>query len=138
MAKTVTFNAKDVLGKDFTIVDTNKNIKLVSKGMRNLLEAIDKYETKQQEANKPVTVMDYIDIISENVITETGKLLGLTKADTAKLEDMSYSDVFEFYSKVVDKFLAMKVPDPTDIQQGIEAMNKAAAEEQDPKSKEDK
>ena len=138
MAKTVTFDAKEVLGKEYTVIDSNKNIKIVSKGMRNLLEAIDNYETKQAKEEKPVTVMDYVEIIDENVIAETGKLLGLTKTETAKLEDMSYSDVFKFYSKVVNDFLAMKVPDPTDIQNGIKAMNEVANEEKDPKSKEDK
>ncbi len=138
MAKTVTFDAKEVLGKEYTVIDSNKNIKIVSKGMRNLLEAIDNYETKQAKEEKPVTVMDYVEIIDENVIAETGKLLGLTKTETAKLEDMSYSDVFKFYSKVVNDFLAMKVPNPTDIQNGIKAMNEVANEEKDPKSKEDK
>ena len=138
MAKTVTFDAKEVLGKEYTVIDSNKNIKIVSKGMRNLLEAIDNYENKQAKEEKPVTVIDYVEIIDENVIAETGKLLGLTKTETAKLEDMSYSDVFKFYSKVVNDFLAMKVPDPTDIQNGIKAMNEVANEEKDPKSKEDK
>ena len=137
MAKTVTFKAKDVLGKDFTIIDSNKNIKLVSKEMRELLENIDKYETKQTKDKKPVTVMDYQDIISARVIKGTGKLLSLTKEDTDKLEDMSYSDVFKFYADVADKFLAMKIPDPTDIVEGLQAMNDAA-EEKDPKSSEDK
>lgn len=137
MAKTVTFKAKDVLGKDFTIIDSNKNIKLVSKEMRELLENIDKYETKQAKDKKPVTVMDYQDIISDRVIKGTGKLLSLTKEDTDKLEDMSYSDVFKFYADVADKFLAMKIPDPTDIVEGLQAMNDAA-EEKDPKSSEDK
>ena len=137
MAKTVTFKAKDVLGKDFTIIDSNKNIKLVSKEMRELLENIDKYETKQTKDKKPVTVMDYQDIISDRVIKGTGKLLSLTKEDTDKLEDMSYSDVFKFYADVADKFLAMKIPDPTDIVEGLQAMNDAA-EEKDPKSSEDK
>lgn len=137
MAKTVTFKAKDVLGKDFTIIDSNKNIKLVSKEMRELLENIDKYETKQAKDKKPVTVMDYQDIISDRVIKGTGKLLSLTKEDTDKLEDMSYSDVFKFYADVADKFLAMKIPDPTDIVEGLQAMNDVA-EEKDPKSSEDK
>ena len=137
MAKTVTFKAKDVLGKDFTIIDSNKNIKLVSKEMRELLENIDKYETKQAKDKKPVTVMDYQDIISDRVIKGTGKLLSLTREDTDKLEDMSYSDVFKFYADVADKFLAMKIPDPTDIVEGLQAMNDAA-EEKDPKSSEDK
>lgn len=137
MAKTVTFHAKDVLGKDFTVIDSNKNIKLVSKGMRNLLDDIDKYETKHAKENKPVTVMDYIDLTNGRVITETGKLLGLNKADTEKLEDMSYSDVYEFYSNVADKFLDMKVPNAKYFQSGIDAMNNAAlGEDKDPKSKE--
>lgn len=139
MAKTVTFKAKDVLGKDFTVIDSNKNIKIVSKGMRALLDDIDKYETNQTKENKPVTVMDYTDLTNDRVIEETGKLLGLSKEDTKKLEDMSYSDVYNFYSDVVNKFLDMQVPTSKDYQSSIDAMNEAALKATtDPKSKEDK
>lgn len=138
MAKVVSFSAKETLGKDFKIIDTLENMHLVNQNMRDMFEAIDKYETKQAKDKQPVTVMDYQDIISKYVIKGVASLLGLTKEDAKKLDTMSYSDVFGFYSNVANKFLSMEVPDPTAIRQGIEDMNKAAEEQsKDPKSNAD-
>ena len=75
MAKAVTFKAQDVLGKDFTIVDTFSNIKKIDAGMENIFSAIDKVD-KEKDDN--ATFMQYNDAISEQVIIETGKLLDLT------------------------------------------------------------
>lgn len=81
MAKAVTFKAQDVLGKDFTIVDTFSNIKKIDAGMENIFSAIDKVD---KEKGDKATFMQYNDAISEQVIIETGKLLDLTKTDTKK------------------------------------------------------
>ena len=116
MAKAVTFKAQDVLGKDFTIVDTFSNIKKIDAGMENIFSAIDKVD---KEKGDNATFMQYNDAISEQVIIETGKLLDLTKTDTKKLESMPYSDVFAFYSEAVDKFLGMEVPSVQKMQQRI-------------------
>lgn len=131
MAKTVVFKGKDTFGKDFTIVDTFNNVKLLNKGMRRIIDAIDDYEEKQAKAKKNVTLMDYQDIISSLVIEETGKLLGLGKEDTKKLENVSYSEVFKFYSQASNDFLDMQVPDVTDIKKALTAGN--ATNEEDPK-----
>lgn len=131
MAKTVVFKGKDTFGKDFTIVDTFNNVKLLNKGMRRILDAIDDYEEKQAKTKKNVTLMDYQDIISSLVIEETGKLLGLGKEDTKKLENVSYSEVFKFYSQASNDFLDMQVPDVTDIKKALTAGN--ATNEEDPK-----
>lgn len=131
MAKTVVFKGKDTFGKDFTIVDTFNNVKLLNKGMRRILDAIDDYEEKQAKAKKNVTLMDYQDIISGLVIEETGKLLGLGKEDTKKLENVSYSEVFKFYSQASNDFLDMQVPDVSDIKKALTAGN--ATNEEDPK-----
>lgn len=132
MAKTVVFKGKEAFGKDFAIVDTFNNVKLLNKGMRRILDAIDAYEEKQAKAKKNVTLMDYQDIISGLVIEETGKLLGLSKEDTKKLENVSYSEVFKFYSKATNDFLDMQVPDVTDIKGALTAGN-ASDNEEDPK-----
>lgn len=116
MAKAVTFKAQDVLGKDFTIVDTFSNIKKIDAGMENIFSAIDKVD---EEKGDNATFMQYNDAISEQVIIETGKLLDLNKTDTKKLESMPYSDVFAFYSEAVDKFLGMEVPSVQKMQQRI-------------------
>ncbi|VTZ91478.1 hypothetical protein [Limosilactobacillus mucosae] len=141
MAKAVTFKAQDVLGKDFTIVDTFSNIKKIDAGMENIFSAIDKVD---KEKGDNATFMQYNDAISEQVIIETGKLLDLTKTDTKKLESMPYSDVFAFYSEAVDKFLGMEVPSVQKMQQRIkkvtEQIDQPEEEEnkgEDPKSSEE-
>lgn len=141
MAKAVTFKAQDVLGKDFTIVDTFSNIKKIDAGMENIFSAIDKVD---KEKGDNATFMQYNDAISEQVIIETGKLLDLTKTDTKKLESMPYSDVFAFYSETVDKFLGMEVPSVQKMQQRIkevtEQIDQPEEEEnkgEDPKSSEE-
>lgn len=130
MAKAVTFKAQDVLGKDFTIVDTFSNIKKIDAGMENIFNAIDKVD---KEKGDNATFMQYNDAISEQVIIETGKLLDLTKTDTKKLESMPYSDVFAFYSDAVDKFLGMEVPSVQKMQKRL----KKAAEQFDQPEKEE-
>lgn len=141
MAKAVTFKAQDVLGKDFTVVDTFSNIKKIDAGMENIFNAIDKVD---KEKGDNATFMQYNDAISEQVIIETGKLLDLTKTDTKKLESMPYSDVFAFYSEAVDKFLGMEVPSVQKMQQRIkkvtEKIDQPEEEEnkgEDPKSSEE-
>lgn len=130
MAKAVTFKAQDVLGKDFTIVDTFSNIKKIDAGMENIFSAIDEVD---KEKGDDATFMQYNDAISEQVIIETGKLLDLTKTDTKKLESMPYSDVFAFYSEAVDKFLGMEVPSVQKMQKRL----KKAAEQFDQPEKEE-
>lgn len=136
MSKVVKFDAKNMLGKDFEVIDSFKNVKKVNAGVRGIFEAIDEYETKQTKAHKPVTMMDYQDIVASRVIENTGALLGLSKEDTAKLEDMSYSDVFKFYSKVANGFLDMDIPDPSAIKSVIQGGSET--EKKDPKSSEGK
>lgn len=141
MAKAVTFKAQDMLGKDFTIVDTFSNIKKIDAGMENIFSAIDKVD---KEKGDKATFMQYNDAISEQVIIETGKLLDLTKTDTKKLESMPYSDVFSFYSEAVDKFLGMEVPSVQKMQKhlkkAVEQFDEPEKEEtkaEDPKSSEE-
>lgn len=136
MSKVVKFDAKNMLGKDFEVIDSFKNVKKVNAGVRGIFEAIDEYETKQTKAHKPVTMMDYQDIVASRVIENTGALLGLSKEDTAKLEDMSYSDVFKFYSTVANDFLDMDIPDPSAIKSVIQGGSET--EKKDPKSSEGK
>ena len=132
MAKQVVFKGKEVLGKDFTIVDTHTNVKKVSNGMRAILEDLDKYEERQAKAKKPVTLMDYQDIISDEVIAQTGKLLGLSEEDTKKLENVSYSELFTFYSKAAEEFADMDIPSVDKIKESLQATNEVA-NEKDPK-----
>lgn len=137
MAKVVKFDAKDTLGKDFVVIDTLNNVKTVNEDMRELFNKVDAYEKKQAKAEKPVTVMDYQDIVSTCVISGVAHLLSLTKTEEKKLYDMSYSTIFDFYSEVANKFLAMKLPDPTMVQNVLSGANdtdKEPEESKDPKS----
>lgn len=132
MSKKVEFKAKDVLGKDFTIVDTCANVKTVNNGMRAILNDLDKYEEKQAKAKKPVTLMDYSDIISTEVIKQTAKLLGLDEADAKKLENTSYSDIFAFYSKAANDFADMEIPTVDKIKQSLTTVSQVDTKK-DPK-----
>lgn len=134
MAKVVSFKAKNVFGKDFHIVDTYDNVKKLNQGLIAMLKAIDELESKKKDN---VTLMDYQEVISEEVITQTGKILGLTKTDAEKLKDMSYSEVFDFYKEITDKFLHMAVPSVEGIRKAFGGSQVVEEEEKDPKSKED-
>lgn len=134
MAKVVKFNAKDSLGKEFTVVDTFNNVKIVNKDMKDMLDKIDAYEQGQMKAKKQVTLMDYEDIISECVMKGVAHLLTLDKSEKEKLQNMSYSDVFEFYSNVANKFLAMQIPDPSNVKDTLSGVNDSQ-EKEDPKQK---
>lgn len=134
MAKVVSFKAKNVFGKDFNIVDTYDNVKKLNQGLIAMLKAIDELESKKKDN---VTLMDYQEVISEEVITQTGKILGLTKTDAEKLKDMSYSEVFDFYKEITDKFLHMAVPSVEGIRKAFGGSPVVDEEEKDPKSKED-
>lgn len=134
MAKVVSFKAKNVFGKDFNIVDTYDNVKKLNQGLIAMLKAIDELESKKKNN---VTLMDYQEVISEEVITQTGKILGLTKTDAEKLKDMSYSEVFDFYKDITDKFLHMAVPSVEGIRKAFDGSPVVEEEEKDPKSKED-
>lgn len=134
MAKVVSFKAKNVFGKDFNIVDTYDNVKKLNQGLIAMLKAIDELESKKKDN---VTLMDYQEVISEEVITQTGKILGLTKTDAEKLKDMSYSEVFDFYKEITDKFLHMAVPSVEGIRKAFGGSPVVEEKEKDPKSKED-
>lgn len=107
MAKVVTFKAKEVLGQDYSVMDSMTNIKKIDKGMTNIYNAIDKVDKEKKDK---ATFVDYNEVISEEVLKGVASLINLNKEDSVKLENMSYSDIFSFYSDAVDKFVGMEVP----------------------------
>lgn len=135
MAKVVTFNAKDVLGQDFSVMDSTENVKKVSKGLKHIFDAIDKVD--KAHPDKDQTIMDYNDAIVDAVVADTAELLHLSKEDAKKLQGMSYSDIFDFYKKVADKFLGMKVPSVQMMQETL-ANQAEEPEKTDPKQKSEK
>lgn len=142
MAKVIKFDAgKAVFGKEFSIVDTFDNVQLVNKGVRRILEAIDKYDTDQNNSQKPSYLYDYQDIIAPLVIDEAGKLLGLSKEETKKLKGISYSEVFNFYKNAAQDFVSISIPSMELLSGAFKSLATANDEEfakQSPKDEEAK
>lgn len=107
MAIIVKFDAKDVLGKDYELMDTFDNVKIVAKGMEHLLDALNKEEEKKGDN---ITFLDYDEVINEETKKNVATVLGLTGEAAKKIDGMSRSDVSEFYSELVEKFCQMEVP----------------------------
>lgn len=131
MAKVVTFKAKEVLGQDFSVMDSNRNIKKLNKCLKDIYNAMTKLD-----GAKNSTLMDYNEAISEQVIKGTADLLKLGKEDTDKLADMSYSEIFNFYSKTVNEFTGMTVPSVRAMEENANAAVKDMEEDPKPDSDE--
>ena len=106
MAKTATLKAKNVLGKDFTIMDSMTNIKKINGGIKEIYKRINEIDNKE---DNPLFA-EYNEVITEEVVKQVAKLLDLTKEDAKKLENMSYNDLFVFYSTAVNSFTGMDAP----------------------------
>ncbi|MEY8441798.1 hypothetical protein AALA17_03950 [Lactobacillaceae bacterium 24-114] len=131
MAKIVTFKAKEVLGQDFAVMDSNRNIQKLNKCMKNIYKVITKLDD-----SKNAILADYSEAIATEVINGTADLLKLSKEDTEKLQDMSYSEIFNFYSKAINDFTGMTVPSVQSMQENLLAATEPAKEE-DPKQSSD-
>ena len=150
MTKKVTFNAKDVFGKTQTIMDTWNNVQIVQKGLDRIYKAMDKVDAenvkKRQEIVKKareggatddeikqlslpeVSFLDYANVIDPIVVDEVETLLGLTtKADKEKFNNLSYSDIEDFYAKVCKDFANIDLPSISHMQKAAERMQKIAA-----------
>ena len=128
MAKTVTLKATNVLGKDFTIMDSMGNIKKINEGIKQIYKRIDALDQKKET----VLFAEYNEVITDEVVKQVAKLLGLSKDDAKKLEDMSYNDLFTFYSTAVNEFTGMTTPSVREMQKRQEQAMQALSAE-DPK-----
>ncbi len=128
MAKTVTLKATTVLGKDFTIMDSMGNIKKINEGIKQIYKRIDALDQKKET----VLFAEYNEVITDEVIKQVAKLLDLSKDDAKKLEDMSYNDLFTFYSTAVNEFTGMTTPSVREMQKRQEQAMQALSAE-DPK-----
>lgn len=128
MAKTATLKAKNVLGKDFTIMDSMTNIKKINAGIKEIYKRINEIDDKE---DNPLFA-DYNAAITDEVVKQVANLLDLTKEDAKKLENMSYNDLFIFYSTAVNSFTGMVAPS---VRQMRENQEKAlqALDNTDPK-----
>ena len=128
MAKTVTLKATTVLGKDFTIMDSMGNIKKINEGIKQIYKRIDALDQKKET----VLFAEYNEVITDEVVKQVAKLLNLSKDDAKKLEDMSYNDLFTFYSTAVNEFTGMTTPSVREMQKRQEQAMQALSAE-DPK-----
>lgn len=128
MAKTVTLKATNVLGKDFTIMDSMGNIKKINEGIKQIYKRIDALDQKKET----VLFAEYNEVITDEVVKQVAKLLNLSKDDAKKLEDMSYNDLFTFYSTAVSEFTGMNTPSVRKMQEDQEKAMQALNNE-DPK-----
>lgn len=128
MAKTVTLKATNVLSKDFTIMDSMGNIKKINEGIKQIYKRIDALDQKKET----VLFAEYNEVITDEVVKQVAKLLNLSKDDAKKLEDMSYNDLFTFYSTAVNEFTGMTTPSVRQMQKNQEKAMQALNNE-DPK-----
>ena len=128
MAKTVTLKATTVLGKDFTIMDSMENIKKINEGIKQIYKRIDTLDQKKDS----VLFAEYNEVITDEIVKQVAKLLDLSKDDAKKLEDMSYNDLFTFYSTAVNEFTGMTTPSVREMQKRQEQAMQALSAE-DPK-----
>lgn len=139
MSKTVNFKMGETLfGRKTEITDTFDNVQMANKAVRTLLTAVDDYEKKQVKAKKALYLFDYQDIIAPIVLDESAKLLKLDKDETERLKQCSYSEVFNFFHEVADKFLSMQVPSNHDIAESLGLVANEDNDEKAPKSPEAK
>lgn len=135
MAKVVEINAKSWgLEKDYRLIDTPQNVKQISKDVREMFKKISEMDNeanrraKALEEGKDVSklpvyfVTDYQLVVLDAVIKSLSALMHLTKEESKKLEDVSYSDMFNIYQELATKFIQMQIPDfaPNDDQESVD------------------
>lgn len=115
--QTVKFNAKDVFGKNFEIMDSFNNVQIVSQGLHDVYTAIDKVDKKKGD---DVTLLDYSDAIVPTVLNAVCTLLGLqTKEDKEKMKGLSYSFIQDFFGETCKKFTGIELPTVERMQENI-------------------
>lgn len=136
MSKTVKFNVEG-FGKEFTLIDTMANVEKASKGLERTYKAMDKVE---KEKGDSLRLVDYSDVLRPVLIENVAEILGLNKTDAKKLEDVSYSDLEDFYKEICMEFVGLELPTLSMI---VSALNGSAnqatdsEETEDPKSNEE-
>ena len=120
--QTVNFNAKDIFGKNFEILDSFNNVQIVSKGLGRVYKAMDKVD---EEKKDDAGFLDYSNAIIPIVLDETCVLLGLTtKEDKEKMKNLSYSTIQDFYAEACKKFTGIELPT---IERMLENVKRAQA-----------
>lgn len=132
--QTVNFNAKDIFGKNFEILDSFNNVQIVSKGLGRVYKAMDKVD---EEKKDDAGFLDYSNAIIPIVLDETCVLLGLTtKEDKEKMKNLSYSTIQDFYAEACKKFTGIELPTIERMQENVkraQALANGAAANDDEK-----
>lgn len=139
MTKTVKFNAKDIFGKNFEIMDSFNNVKLVQNGLDKVYKAMDKADEEHTDKDGQIntSLLDYSNAIVPVILNETAVLLGLNKEDKEKLKGLSYSVIQDFYSQACEEFAGIPLPTVQSMQKQIERAQKIAAGQAEPEEGED-
>lgn len=115
--QTVNFNAKDIFGKNFEILDSFNNVQIVSKGLGRVYKAMDKVD---EEKKDDAGFLDYSNAIIPIVLDETCVLLDLTtKEDKEKMKNLSYSTIQDFYAEACKKFTGIELPTIERMQENV-------------------
>ena len=115
--QTVNFNAKDIFGNNFEILDSFNNVQIVSKGLGRVYKAMDKVD---EEKKDDAGFLDYSNAIIPIVLDETCVLLGLTtKEDKEKMKNLSYSTIQDFYAEACKKFTGIELPTIERMQENV-------------------
>lgn len=115
--QTVKFNAKDIFGKNFEILDSFNNVQIVSKGLGRVYKAMDKVD---EEKKDDAGFLDYSNAIIPIVLDETCVLLDLTtKEDKEKMKNLSYSTIQDFYAEACKKFTGIELPTIERMQENV-------------------
>lgn len=114
MSKIVKLDAQNVLGREFSIMDTYNNGKIVGKGLRKVYQDLSALDDKSKKDPNSVNLVDYSTTIHADVMEEVPKLLHLSATETKKLQDsMSYSDMEKFYGDCCREFTGINLPTMT-------------------------
>ncbi|WP_302582695.1 phage tail tube assembly chaperone [Lactobacillus intestinalis] len=142
MSKIVKFDV-DGYDKSLDVMDTVSNVKLVAAGLGKMYKAMDKVDKEKKDQAR---FLDYFVALQPVLNESVGTILGLSKTELKKLENVSYYDQEKFYSDLCDQFLGLQMPSARLLkQQYDEAVANATAipdndevETVDPKPTEEK
>ena len=102
MAKVVHVNGEilGITGKEWNLIDSGNNVKKFSKLFRKYNEDILEIE------NNPLTITDFLVGSIPNILKD---MLGLTKEERKSLDDYSFSDQYEIFREMANKFLGLEM-----------------------------
>ncbi|MBN7275504.1 hypothetical protein GNF18_10165 [Ligilactobacillus pobuzihii] len=118
MAKVVVFDGKKIgVDKEYHLLDSQRNMKKMSKHYTDMLEGFNKIEESNKDEDGELSMKDYTkerELVAQTAIDTAADLLQLTKEQKDKLLDYSVSDLHDLYSECLYKFLDIELPKTDD------------------------